>query len=131
MLRKRWEWVLGDARRKNASNKNVRRCVVGGYWHTCCSNLRYVFERLPVRRRLFGVGCDATISDVIFVNAERVGIASLYAAFLARNKWRANGDDFPCRMLARSTGQSGDTGHSGHRRVMQKSAHRRERRTSA
>lgn len=90
-------------------------CRVVGYWHTCCSNLRYVFERLLVRRRLIGVGCDAAISDVIFVNAERVGIASLYAAFLARNKWRANGDDFPCWMLARSTGQSGDTSHSGHR----------------
>lgn len=52
----------------------------------------------------------AAISDVILVDVERVGVASLYAAFLGRDQRRADSDDLSRRVMLLA---AHDGGHGG------------------
>lgn len=56
---------------------------------------------------------ELAISDVVLVDVERVGIASLYAALLGRDEGRADGDDLPRRvmLLAHHGGDGGVLEH--------------------
>lgn len=51
---------------------------------------------------------SAAISDVVLVDVERVGIASLYAALLGRDEGRADGDDLPRRVMLLAAHHGGD-----------------------
>lgn len=52
----------------------------------------------------------AAISDVVLVDVERVGVASLYAALLGRDQGRADGDDLSRWMMLLAAHDGGDGG---------------------
>lgn len=67
---------------------------------------------------------EAAISDVVLVDVERVGVASLYATLLGRDQGRADGDYLPRRMvllgLARDAAGRDDGGVLEHVRGRQR-----------
>lgn len=69
----------------------------------------------------------AAISDVVFVDVERVGVASLYAALLGRDQRRANSDDLSRRVMLLAAHNGGHGGVLEHVRRRQRSGRTRRR----